>query len=103
MFSKEDYINYFLQIKQVELAMQEQFLKYSRAVDDPELKDIFFRLSREETAHNKIVDGMLASFGYDEKLGVRELVPDEAEVPGGKEAVAAGGTVCLANKSSGGK
>lgn len=69
MFSKEDYIKYFLQIRKVEADMRDKFLKYSGTVDDPELKKFFFRLHREENAHNNVVNGMLESFGYRDKEG----------------------------------
>jgi len=67
MFSKEDYIKYFLQIRKVEMTMREKFLAHSEAVDDPKLKKFFFQLHREENAHYKIVNGMLEAFGYKEK------------------------------------
>jgi len=67
MFSKDDYIKYFLQIRKVEMTMRDKFLSYSEVVDDPKLKKFFFQLHREENAHYKIVSGMLESFGYKEK------------------------------------
>lgn len=67
MFSKADYIKYFLQIRKVEETMREKFLRYSELVDDPELKKFFFKLHREENAHYKVVTGMLEDFGYKEK------------------------------------
>ena len=67
MFSKEDYVKYFLQIRKVEMTMQDKFLAYSEAMDDAELKKFFFNLHRDENAHNKIISGMLETFGYKEK------------------------------------
>lgn len=67
MFSKEDYINYFLQVRKVELAMHDRFASYAARVDDPALKKQFLALERQETAHSRIVDDMLTAFGYEEK------------------------------------
>ena len=64
MFSKEDYIKYFLQIRKVELTMHARFGSYAEAVDDPKLKKLFLDLQRQEKAHSRIVDGMLETFGY---------------------------------------
>ena len=72
MFSKEDYIKYFLQIRKVELTMRDRFLGYSKAVDDQELKEFFFSLHREENAHYKIVTGMLETFDYKETQNGQE-------------------------------
>ena len=67
MFSKENYIKYFLQIRKVEETMRDKFLSYSEMVDDPKLKKFFLELHRQENAHYKLVTGMLKSFGYEEK------------------------------------
>ena len=67
MFSKADYIKYFLQVKKVETTMQARFQAYSEAVDDPALKKFFAQMAREEKAHARIVDGMLESFDYKEE------------------------------------
>lgn len=67
MFSKADYIKYFLQVKKVETTMQTRFQAYSEAVDDPELKKFFTRMAREEKAHSRIVDSMLESFDHKEE------------------------------------
>ncbi|OGR44302.1 MAG: hypothetical protein A2X35_02430 [Elusimicrobia bacterium GWA2_61_42] len=67
MFSKEDYVKYFLQIRKVENTMHERFGTYAEAVDDPQLKKFFLALQRQEKAHARIVDGMLETFGYKDK------------------------------------
>lgn len=67
MFSKADYVKYFLQINKVETTMHAKFTAYSEAVDDPALKKFFSEMARQESAHSRIVDGMLATFGYKEK------------------------------------
>ena len=67
MFSKEDYIKYFLQIRKVERTMYEKYGAYAAAVDDPKLKKFFLDMQRQEKAHAGIVDGMLETFGYKEK------------------------------------
>lgn len=67
MFSKEDYVKYFLQIHRMELSMGERFGSVAEAVDDPQLKKFFSELQRQEKAHSRIVDGMLETFGYKEE------------------------------------
>lgn len=67
MFSKEDYVKYFLQIRKVELTMYTRFGEYAGAVDDPKLKKFFLDLQRQEKAHSCVVDDMLEAFGYKEK------------------------------------
>ena len=64
MFSKEDYVKYFLQVRGVELKMHDKFGDYAARVDDPALKKQFLALERQEKAHSKIVDDMLTAFGY---------------------------------------
>jgi rubrerythrin len=64
MFSKEDYIKYFLQIRKVEVTMYEEFGAFAEAVDDPALKKFFSDLQRQEKAHENIVNAMLKEFGY---------------------------------------
>lgn len=66
MFSKEDYIKYFIQIKNIEKKMRDHFLEYSYKVDDPELRNFFVNLYFQEKAHCKIVDLILKDFGYKE-------------------------------------
>lgn len=66
MFSRTDYIRYFLQVKRVETTMHDKFLSYARAVDSPELKIFFLRMAHQEKAHATIVDGMMETFGYKE-------------------------------------
>lgn len=60
MFSKEDYEKYFRQIKKQEEKMAAQFLLCSEKVDDPELKRFFRRMHKEELAHDRVADAMLA-------------------------------------------
>ena len=67
MFSKQDYVKYFLQIRKVETTVHDKFTAFAAAVDDPELKKFFSGMARQESAHSRIVDGMLTSFGYKEK------------------------------------
>lgn len=62
MFTKQDYIKYFLQIWKIEKQMSAQFLNYSESLDDPELKKTFLQLHREEEAHAKVADVMLEMF-----------------------------------------
>ena len=64
MFSKNDYLKYFLQLRKIETSMRDRFRSASEAVDDPALKRFFSRLAREEKAHSRIVDGMLEVFGH---------------------------------------
>ena len=64
MFSKEDYVKYFLQIRQVEITMRDRFGEFVKDLDDPELKKFFSALQQQERSHAKIVDGMLGTFGY---------------------------------------
>lgn len=66
MFSKSDYIRYFLQVKKVETTMHDKFLSYARAVDSPELKKFFSEMAHQEQAHARMVDGMMETFGYKE-------------------------------------
>jgi rubrerythrin len=67
MFSKADYVKYFLQIRKVELAMNATYAKFAEAVDDPELKKFFAAIERQEKAHARVVDSMLETFGHKEK------------------------------------
>ncbi len=62
MFSKEDYVKYFLQIRNIEVKMKEKFGAYAGAVDDPALKRFFSDLERQERAHERIVDSMVKEF-----------------------------------------
>jgi len=64
MFSKEDYIKYFLQIRKVELDMRDNFGSCAEAVDSPDLKKFFLNLQRQEGAHSALVNDMLDKFGY---------------------------------------
>lgn len=67
MFSKDDYVKYFLQIRKVETTMHDKFTAYSEAVDAPELKKFFSDMARQESAHSRIVDSMLETFDYKEE------------------------------------
>lgn len=62
MFTKQDYIKYFLQIEKIEKGMGDGFLKCAEKVDDPELKKFFLRLHTEEMAHDRIANAMLKMF-----------------------------------------
>jgi len=72
MFSKEDYVKYLLQIRQIELTMHGRFQDYAGKVDDPELKKFFLNLQRQGKAHTNIVNDMLQTFGYVEKPGAAQ-------------------------------
>jgi rubrerythrin len=62
MFTKKDYVKYFLQIKKIEETMGERFLRYSEKLEDPELKKFFLRMHKEEMAHGRVADAMLEMF-----------------------------------------
>ena len=67
MFSKEDYVKYFRQVRAVELQMHDRFGSYAEAVSDTELKKFFRSMQRQEKAHSRIVDDILKAFGHTEK------------------------------------
>ncbi len=67
MFSKADYVKYFLQIKKVETTMHDRFEAYAGAVDDPALRKFFIQMAREENAHSRVVESMLLAFDYKEE------------------------------------
>ena len=62
MFTKQDYIKYFLQIKKIEESMSVKFLRCAEKLEDPEMKELFIQLHKEEMAHNKLADSMLEMF-----------------------------------------
>ncbi len=62
MFTKKDYIKYFLQIKKIEESMGSRFQQYSERLEDPEMKKFFLQMHREEMAHGKVADAMLEMF-----------------------------------------
>lgn len=62
MFTKQDYIKYFLQIKETEENMGAKFLKCAEKLEDPEMKKIFLQFHKEETAHSKVADALLKMF-----------------------------------------
>lgn len=63
MFTKQDYLKYFTQIKKIEKGMGDGFRKCAERVDDPEIKKFFTQMSREETAHSRVADAMIEMFG----------------------------------------
>lgn len=62
MFTKQDYVKYFLQVKKIEEIMGAGFLDYSEKLEDPEIKKFFIQLHKEEMAHVKVADAMLEMF-----------------------------------------
>ena len=62
MFTKKDYVKYFLQIKKIEVSMGARFLQYSERLEDPEMKKFFLQMHKEEMAHGRVVDYMLGMF-----------------------------------------
>ncbi|HBB67391.1 MAG: hypothetical protein A2X28_07175 [Elusimicrobia bacterium GWA2_56_46] len=62
MFTKQDYVKYFLQIKKIEDSMSVEFLRCAEKLEDPEMKELFMQLHKEEMAHNKLADSMLEMF-----------------------------------------
>lgn len=62
MFTKQDYVKYFLQIKKIEESMGVGFLRCAERLDDPEMKKFFLKMHKEEMAHGKVADAMLEMF-----------------------------------------
>lgn len=62
MFTKQDYLKYFLQIKKIEEGMGAGFLQCAERVDDPEMKKFFLKMHKEELAHGRVADAMLEMF-----------------------------------------
>lgn len=62
MFSKNDYIKYFERIKAMEMKMAALYRDYTSRVDDPEVKNFFAHIQKEEEAHAKVADAMLKMF-----------------------------------------
>ena len=60
MFTEEDYRKYFVQIKKIEENMGSHFADYAARVKDPEVKKIFSEMSRQESAHGRVADTLLA-------------------------------------------
>lgn len=60
MFTEEDYRKYFMQIKKIEEKMGVRFSDYAARVDDQELKNIFSEMSRQESAHGRVAETLLA-------------------------------------------
>ena len=63
MFTKNDYLKYFLQIKKVETDMAVSFLDCAEKLEDPAMKKFFTQMHKEELAHGKVADSMLEMFG----------------------------------------
>ncbi len=59
MFTKSDYIDYFKQLSIIESTMQKDFTKYAEKVSDPEMKQLFEQLAKDELAHEDIVKSIL--------------------------------------------
>jgi len=62
MFTKKDYVKYFLQIKKIEESMGERFRQCAEDLEDPEMKKFFARMHKEEMAHGRVADAMLEMF-----------------------------------------
>ncbi len=60
MFTEEDYRKYFTQIKKIEENMGSHFADYAARVDDPAVKKFFSEMSRQESAHSRVADTLLA-------------------------------------------
>ncbi len=62
MFTKKDYIKYFLQIKKIEVDMGDRFLGCAKKLEDPEMKTFFLQMHGEEISHSWVVDYILKIF-----------------------------------------
>jgi len=62
MFTKKDYLTYFLQLKKVEENMGAGFLNCAEKLEDPETKKFFMQMHKEEMAHGRVVESMLEMF-----------------------------------------
>lgn len=62
MFTKKDYVTYFLQVKKVEERMGAEFLRFAEKLEDPEMKKFFMQMHKEELAHGRVADSMLEMF-----------------------------------------
>lgn len=53
MFSKQDCLEYFQQIKTLETSMVQVFNELYKNVSDPYLKNLFYEISQDEISHAK--------------------------------------------------
>jgi hypothetical protein len=59
MFNKQDYIDYFNQLYDVEITMKEDTEKLLAIIDNPEAKKIIEAIRNDEIRHAKIVKEMI--------------------------------------------
>jgi len=62
MFTKEDFLDYFDQLQALEIQMKETYADLAKKVQDPEFREIFSRLSREERGHEKRIEVLKEEF-----------------------------------------
>ncbi len=62
MFTKEDFLDYFDQILEMEREMKEAFVDLEKRVQHPEYKKIFADFAEEERGHEALVEKMKEPF-----------------------------------------
>jgi hypothetical protein len=60
MFSKQDFIDYFTQIKNVEIAMVTNMNNLIEATTDTKFQQVFRKIHHDEKVHSKAVDEIIA-------------------------------------------
>ena len=58
MFTEEDYRKYFREIEKIERSMGLRFRDYAEKVEDPEIKDFFLDMARQEMAHSRVAEAL---------------------------------------------
>ena len=62
MFTRNDYLEYFAQLREVEQKMAEKYRFLSDTLRDPELRSFFKTLYEEELHHDAMVESLAKPF-----------------------------------------